>query len=135
LIGDGKLQAYEYREGPITNLDGVDPAFFRDFIDYLQVNQLTTLLGLQILAKEVPDMMCEFVIEENGTVMLDAKDVKAWIPYRTTGYTASVPGITELKGQESYAKIVRETHQVFVGGAIGKEDTLMDVLRAEDIIH
>jgi hypothetical protein len=135
LTESGEMQAYEYREGPTTNLEGVDPAFFHELVKYLQANDLTNLLGLEVLAKEVPGMMCEFILKDNGTVMLDARDVKKWTSYRFTGFALNGSGMTELKGNQSHAKTVRETHQVFTDGKIGKEDPLIDVLRAEDIIH
>ena len=80
------MQPYEYREGPITNLDGVDAAFFQELAKYLRANDLVDLLGLEVLAEEVPKMMCEFVLKDNGTVMLDSRDVKCWTPFRTTGF-------------------------------------------------
>lgn len=134
LTGSGEMQAYEYREGLTTNLDGADPAFFQELAEYLQANNLANLLGLQVLGKEVPEMMCEFVLQDNGTVMLDARDVKNWTPFRVTGFTLSGPGMTVLKGGESHAKTTKGTHQVFIGGKIGKEDPLMDALRAEHIV-
>ncbi|KAK1976169.1 hypothetical protein LZ30DRAFT_735293 [Colletotrichum cereale] len=135
LTESGEMQAYEYRDGPTTNLDGVDPAFFQELVEYLCVNNLTKMLGLEVLAKEVPEMMCEFILKDNGTVMLDARDVKKWTSYRFTGFAVNGPGMTELKGNQSHAKTVRNTHQVFTDGKIGKEDFLMDILRAEDIVH
>ncbi|KAF5682603.1 kinase-like domain-containing protein [Fusarium circinatum] len=96
---------------------------------------LKDLLGLQVLGKDIPEMRCEFVLEGNGTVMLDARDVKDWIPYRSTGFALKVPGITELQGNETHAKTNRDTHEVFIGGKIGKEDPLMDVLHKEGIIY
>jgi len=100
LTGNGEMQAYEYREGPTTNLDGVNSAFFQELAEYLQANDLMHLLGLEVLGKEVPEMMCEFILRDNGTVMLDARDVKRWIPYRVTGFALGGPGMTELKGNE-----------------------------------
>ncbi|KJZ69737.1 hypothetical protein HIM_10877 [Hirsutella minnesotensis 3608] len=135
LTDSGEMQAYEYREGPTMNLDSVDPVFFQEFIEYLRTNNLTNLLGLEVLGKEIPEMMCEFIVKDNGTVMLDARDVKKWTSYRVTGFALNGPGMTELKGNQSHAKTVRETHQVFTDGKIGKEDSLMYVLRAEDIIR
>jgi hypothetical protein len=115
--------------------DSVDPAFFQELVEYLRANDLTNLLGLQVLAKEVPEMMCEFTLKDNGTVILDARDVKNWTSYRFTGFALNGPGMTDIKGDESHAKTNRDTHQVFIDGKIGKEDPLMDILRAEDIIH
>lgn len=134
LTESGEMQAYEYREGPPPNLDGIDHTFFLELIDYLQANELTGLLGLEVLGKNTPVMMCEFILKDNGTVMLDAKELKSWTSYRMTGFALNEPGMTELKGNQSHAKTVRETHQVFTDGKIGKEDPLLDILRAEDII-
>jgi hypothetical protein len=72
----GNMQAYEYREGLIANLDSVDAAFFRELAKDLQANNLVDLLGLEVLGEEVPEMICEFVLKDNGTVMLDSRDVK-----------------------------------------------------------
>ncbi|KAJ6436396.1 C6 finger domain-containingprotein [Purpureocillium lavendulum] len=136
LTGNGEMQAYEYREGPIVNLDGVNPAFFRELAQYLLANDLESLLGLQVLVQDAPEMMCEFVLQDHGTVMLDERYVKAWVPFRTTGFALnSNLSMTELKGGESHAKTTKGTHQVFIGGKIGKEDPLMDALRAEDIVY
>ncbi|KAK9847164.1 hypothetical protein MYU51_020367 [Penicillium brevicompactum] len=81
---NGEMQAYEDREGSVPSLDGVNPAFFKHLADYVRDNDLESLLGLQVLAEDVPKMMCEFVLEGNGTVMLDARDVKNWNPYTLT---------------------------------------------------
>ncbi|TQN70587.1 hypothetical protein CSHISOI_04880 [Colletotrichum shisoi] len=135
LTEAGDMRAYEYRDGPPTNLDSVDPTFFHELVEYLRVNNLTEILGLEVLAEEVPEMMCEFILKDNGTVMLDARDAKKWTSYRFTGFAVSEPGMNELKGNQSHAKTVRNTHQVFTDGKICKEDVLMDVLRAEDIVH
>lgn len=135
LTSSGNMQAYEYHEGPIMGMNDVDPGFFHELIEYLKVNSLTNILGLQVLGKEVPDMMCEFVLKDNGTVMLDSRDVKSWSPFRVTGFVVKHPGTTALQGGESHAKTKKGTHQVFVGGKIGNEDPLIDVLRAEGIIH
>ncbi|KAK3308677.1 uncharacterized protein B0T15DRAFT_491240 [Chaetomium strumarium] len=74
LAPNGEMQAYEYHEGPITNLDGIDLAFFRELIKYADVNDLTNVLGLQVLSK-VPEMY-EFDLKNNGTVMLHEDHIK-----------------------------------------------------------
>ncbi|CAG8904820.1 unnamed protein product [Penicillium nalgiovense] len=130
---NGEMQAYEYREGSVPNLDGVDLSFFKHLADYVRDNDLESLLGLQVLAKDVPKMMCEFVLERNGTVMLDARDVKNWNPYWVTGFIANELGMTELKGAESHTETTTGNHQVFISGKIGKEDSLIDILQAEGI--
>lgn len=135
LAESGDMQAHEYREGPVPDLEDIDPTFFLELIHYLQANDLTNLLGLEVLGKDVPDMMCEFILKDNGTVMLDAKELKSWTCYRFTGFALKEPSLTELKGNQTHAKTVRQTHQVFTDGKIGNEDALVELLRAEDIIY
>ena len=101
---------------------------------YLQANELTTLLGLQVLGKQAPDNMCEFIIQNNGTVMLDSKELKNWTPHRVTGFMSNQQGAAQPREGETHAKTVRGTHQVFTNDKIGGEECLMDLLRAEDIL-
>lgn len=86
LITSGKMQAYEYRDGPVINFSGVDPTFFQKLIKYLQTKDLTNLLALQVLNEGLPDKMCGFVLKDNGTVMIDERDVKDWTPHCITGF-------------------------------------------------
>ncbi|KAK5629544.1 hypothetical protein RRF57_005259 [Xylaria bambusicola] len=134
LTPKGELQAYEYREGPVMDLADVDAAFFHEMTQYLKTNNLVDLLGVQVLGQEMPEMMCEFVLQDNGTVMLDSRDVKDWSPYRTTGFFYE-PGMTTLSGGEAHAKKTNGNHQVFTGGENWQGDPLMDALRAQDIVY
>jgi hypothetical protein len=133
LAPDGGMQAYEYRHGPIINTDDDHSEFFGELARYLNVNHLMDVLGLEILTEKVPEMVCEFILKDEGTVMLDEKHVKGWMPHRVTGFAVS-PGMTELKGGQAHAKTVKGTHQVFIDGKIGGEDSLIEVLRSEGII-
>lgn len=135
LTTSGETQAYEYRQGPPTGLDDVDPVFFQELVRYLQAHQLVDLLGLQVLTNDVPAMMSEFVLADKGTVMLDERDVKnRGTPFRITGYFLKEQGMTEFKDGESHAPTVRNTHQVFTNKKIEMENQLMAVLRNEDIV-
>ena len=92
------MQAYEYRQGPTAGLGDVDPVFFQELARYLQAHHLVDLLGLQVLADDVPPTMSEFVLADNDTVMLNERDVKArGTPFHITGFFLEEPGITELK--------------------------------------
>lgn len=133
LTPEGKFQAYEYREGFSAPLD-VDPAFFQELAEYLLVNQITSLLGLQVLNKTISPLMCEFVMQNDGTVMLEADDVKRWVPYRTTGYMSDEAGIKELKGNEVHAGTTKDPHKVFYDGKLKDEEHLLKVLKYEEII-
>ncbi|KAK9847709.1 hypothetical protein MYU51_018331 [Penicillium brevicompactum] len=112
---NGEMQAYEYREGSVPNLDGVDLAFFKHLADYVRDNDLESLLGLQVLAKDVPKTI----------------EVNNWNPYCVTGFIANELGMTELKGAKSHTETTTGNHQVFISGKISKEDSLIDILQAE----
>ncbi|KAF3398198.1 hypothetical protein F1880_005616 [Penicillium rolfsii] len=135
LTAGGEMQAYEYRQGPTASLDDVDPVFFQELVRYLQTHHLVDLLGLQVLTNDAPAMMSEFVLVNNGTVMLDERDVKErGTPFRITGFFLEKPGMTEFKDGETHAPTVRGTHQVFTNDKIETENQLMAILRSEDII-
>jgi 6-pyruvoyl-tetrahydropterin synthase len=135
LTASGEIQAYEYRQGPTASLDDVDPVFFQELVRYLQAHHLVDLLGLQVLTNGVRPTMSEFVVADNGTVMLDERDVKArGTPFRITGFFLEESRMTEFKNGESHAPTVRGTHQVFTNDKIETEDQLMAVLRSEDIV-
>ena len=135
LTAGGEMQAYEYRQGPTASLDDVDPAFFQDLVSYLRAHHLVDLLGLQVLTKDVPAMMSEFVLADNSTVMLDERYVKnCGTPFRITGFFLEEPSMTEFKDGETHAPTVRGTHQVFTNDKIETENQLMAVLRSDDII-
>ncbi|KAJ5626392.1 hypothetical protein N7510_002701 [Penicillium lagena] len=135
LTASGEMQAYEYRQGPTTSLNDVDPLFFQELVIYLQAHHLVNILGLQVLTNDVPAMMSEFVLADNGTVMLDERDVKnCGTPFRITGFFLEEPGMTEFKDGESHAPTVRGTHQVFTNDKIETENQLMAILRSEDIV-
>lgn len=135
LTASGEMQAYEYRQGPTVSLGDVDPKFFEELVQYLQSNLLVDILGLQVLAKDVPAMMSEFVLADKGTVMLDERDVKnRGTPFRITGYVLEEPSMTGFKDGETHAPTVRGTHQVFTNDKIETENQLMATLRNEDIV-
>jgi len=54
--------------------------------------------------------MCEFIVKDNGAAMLDARNVKKWTSYRFTGFALNRPDMTELEGNESHAKTIRQTY-------------------------
>ncbi|QPH16201.1 hypothetical protein C2857_000779 [Epichloe festucae Fl1] len=79
--------------------------------------------------------LSEFILKDNDTVMLDAKELKSWTSYRFTGLALDEAGVTELKGNQSHAKTIKKTHQVFIDGKTREDDPLVDLLRAEKIIY
>jgi len=133
---DDRLVAYEYRYGPLADIDSVNPAFFSEFIDYLKAQDLTNVLGLQVLSKGASKDMVEIVLQGSGTVMLDSDSAEVGSIYRTTGWVlGGEDGITTFKGGESHAKTTKGTHQVFIDGKpLSTIDALMAALRGEGII-
>lgn len=129
------MQAYEYCSGPTASLDNVDPIFFQELVRYLQAHHLVGLLGLQALTNDMPPTISEFVLANNGTVMLDERDVQAHMtPFHITGFFLEEPCMTEFKNGESHTPTVRGTHQVFTNNKIEMETQLIAVLRSEDIV-
>ncbi|OQE70214.1 hypothetical protein PENNAL_c0119G02126 [Penicillium nalgiovense] len=84
---------------------------------------------------EIWPTMSEFVLADNGTVMLDERDVKACgTPFCITGFFLEEPRMTEFKNGETHAPTVRGTYQVFTNNKIETENQLMAILRSEDIV-
>jgi hypothetical protein len=80
-------------------------------------------------------MMNEFVLADNGTVMLDERDVKnCGAPFRLTGFFLKEPGIPEFQDGELIHQLSKVPTKCFFGSKIETENQLMDVLRSEDIV-
>ncbi|EFY94595.1 hypothetical protein X797_011323 [Metarhizium robertsii] len=75
---------YEYQIGPGPDLSGVDSAFLSELADYLNTNNLSTLVGLQVIGQN-PAHMLELVLPQ-GTVMLDVSNLNGCVPSRQTGW-------------------------------------------------
>ena len=137
LSSNGEFQAYEYRQGPPPTMRSNEDAFVIALKAYLREHGLENLIGLQVL-NGYKDKLQEFVLgDNNGAIMLDAKDTKVTQSYRVTGYAVETDesGFTELKGGESHAPTVKETHQVFTDGkTLPDERSLMNALRADGVI-
>lgn len=128
LTADGVV-AYEYREGSPINMDTADDQFIKDFFTYLSGNGLANVLGLQLLHGVSSNPIVEFVLENSGTVMLDAAEVRHGGLYRCTGWSVTAGG-TEFNGGESHAKTNKGTHQVFIGGK-----PLPDIAALKSLLH
>lgn len=83
VLKENQLQAYEYQQGPLPDLSGASENFLPEFVDYIVKNNLTTVIGLQVLGH------CEIAMSElilyQGTVMLDSSVVQNTTPTRTSG--------------------------------------------------
>jgi len=138
LSPNSEFQAYEYRQGPPPPMGINDNAFIVALKAYLQMHSLGSLIGLQVLNEDKDKQLQEFVLgDNNGAVMLDAKDTKIIQSYRVTGYVVETDrsGATELKGKETHTPTIRQTHQVFTDGKpLPDEESLMNALRADGVI-
>ncbi|KAI0407513.1 hypothetical protein F4802DRAFT_26290 [Xylaria palmicola] len=138
LSSNGEFQAYEYRQGAPPLMSPNDNAFVVALRAYLQKHCLGSLIGLQVLDEDKDKQLQEFVLgDNNGAVMLDAEDTKITQSYRVTGYVVETneSGVTELKGKETHAPTIRETHQVFTDGKpLPDEKSLVNALRADGVI-
>lgn len=83
IFTEDGLHAYEFQQGPPPDLSGVGQGFLSDFVNYIVRNNLTNLIGLQVLGY-CNDSMSELILDQ-GTVMLDSSIVKNTVPTRTTG--------------------------------------------------
>jgi hypothetical protein len=117
LTSDGFI-AYEYQDGPMLDLSSVGKEFFAGFIDYLITNDLTNLLGLQVLVDGMDQTMWELILDQR-TVMLDAAVVRGCSPTRITGwrFEARDDGLPRVcQENEEHAKMTSGNHKVFNAG-------------------
>jgi len=140
LNKNAQFVAYEYRQGPIPEIDENDNAFLAEVQGFLVERGLETLVGIQVLNGDKGRQLREFVLAENyGAIMLDAADANITEVYCITGWsTQTEHESVELKGNESHAATTKGTHQVFVDGK-GlpdlDEDTVVNALRNAGIIN
>jgi hypothetical protein len=84
VLTDHGFHPYEYQTGPIPDLSGVNSAFLPELADYLNTNNLSTLVGLQIIDQN-PVHMLELILPQ-GTIMLDVSNLNGCVPTRQTGW-------------------------------------------------
>lgn len=87
----------------MPDLSAINEAFFTELVLYLVRNNLSSLLGLQVLLEGVPESMFELVLDQ-GTIMLEEAAVHDCSASRQTGWTF------ELKDEEPRACAANETH-------------------------
>ena len=139
-FSENRFIPYEYRGGPSTDSwKQVHPSFFSELAQYLVVNDLSGVLGLQVLNRPTlpQEQMLEFVLGEKATAILREQDVNHGGIYRTTGWSfgQNDDGIISVKGSESHAKTTKGTHQVFINGKpLPTVEAVKDVLRKEGVI-
>jgi len=101
----------------MPDLSGVHEEFLQDFVHYLVSNDLTDLLGLQVLGECGDQSMSELILGE-GTVMLDSSAVKGCTPSRITSWRFDPehgnPRVCQTN--ETHAKKTSGNHQFFNAG-------------------
>lgn len=133
------LVAYEYREGQIpSGVAEVDPAFFAEFIAYLESNCLTGYFGLEVLdeGSDPNQKILEFVVSNQATLMLKEKDANYESIYRVTGWSLAWDNdIASFKGNESHAAVAGGSHQIFRDGKPLQDiSTAIEVLKSEGVL-
>ena len=98
-------------------MSSVGKEFLADFIDYIVINSLTNLVGLQTLVDGVNQTMWELILDK-GIVMLDAAVVRGCSPTRVTGWRfeawAGQPRVCQTN--ETHAEMTSGNHKVFNAG-------------------
>lgn len=84
VLTDRGFHPYEYQTGPAPDLAQVDSTFFSELAHLLETNNLTGLIGLQVI-DVYPSSMLELVLPQ-GTIMLDVSDLNGCVPTRQTGW-------------------------------------------------
>jgi hypothetical protein len=84
VLTDHGFHPYEYQIGPVPDLSGIDSNFLPDLAQFLNTNNLAMLVGLQFIDPH-PSQLLELVLPQ-GTIMLDASDLKGCVSTRQTGW-------------------------------------------------
>ena len=102
VLTDHGFRPYEYQTGPAPDLSRVNDAFIPELADFLSSNNLTELVGLQVV-DSYPSNMLELILPQ-GTIMLDASNLNGCAPSRQTGWKF------EVKHGEPRVCQANETH-------------------------
>lgn len=115
LTKDG-FCAYEFQDGPLPDTSSVGEDFLTELVIYIIENNLTSLIGLQVLG--CGDRSMSELILDNGTVMLDSSVVKNTVPARITGWKfESVHGNPRVcQANETHSGMKSGNHKVFNAG-------------------
>jgi len=121
---------YEYQTGPRPDLSGVSSTFLLELANYLNANDLSTLVGLPVIDQK-PTNMLEFVLPL-ATIMLDVSDLDGGAPTRQTGWKFEVGNgdPRTCKSNETHGRHA-DGHDVYNAGApYPKLETFQDVKNA-----
>jgi hypothetical protein len=128
--------AYEYREGEIPiKAAMVGPSFYDEVYKCLVQNDVTHLLGLQVLSpSDIADQGMEFALA-GATVIMPKSKVNGDV-YRMTGWTfhRNTDGTTSIKGNETHASVKGGPHTKFTDGKwLTSIEDVVSVLRAGNV--
>ena len=97
------------------NAAKVPRTFFQELAEFLQLNNLTGLVALQVLDGPKDQTNTELLVGSQSTLMMNTKEVLGFGPAQiTTGWSFQVGegGIISCKGNDIYAP-KKNTHGVF----------------------
>lgn len=129
MTEDG-FHPYEYQMGTMPDISQVAGSFFEELSNYIKLNKLANLIGLQVTEPD-PVPMYELILPR-GTVMIDVSSLNGCIPSRDTGWRFAAKGAEPrvCTAYETHAKH-SNGHDVFnKGSAEPKLETFQDVTHA-----
>lgn len=130
VLSDHEFHPYEYQMGRMPDLSQVGSTFLTELANYLELNNLTMLVGLQVIEPNASPMF-ELVLPM-GTVMVDVTNVNGCVPTRHTGWQFQVIN-GESRVCTPYETHARHAngHDIFNAGAPHpKLETFQDVKHA-----
>lgn len=108
VLTEHGFHPYEYQQGITPDMSKVSENFLAEFSNFLVENDLTKLIGLQILDPHLPEMF-ELILP-GGTIMVEVSSLKGCNPTRRTGWRFG-----ESNGQPRVCK-PNETHARHANG-------------------
>jgi len=121
---------YEYQTGPLPDLSAVKRTFLPELANYLIENDLSNLVGLQIIDQNSAHML-ELILPQ-GTVMLDVLNLNGCVPTRQTGWKfEAVNGEPRVcQANETHGRTAT-THEIYnKGDPLPKLENFQDLKKA-----
>jgi hypothetical protein len=129
---------YEYRQGPLSDLSGINHSFLFEVAEFLKRNGLEDLLGLQLL-EPVSVPLTELILPDS-TVMLKCNDLLHVSSHRDTGWKFgdASNGSHTCQANEQHGQ-TRHGHEVYNQGShqprFDSYSDITDGLRSLGILH
>lgn len=138
VLNAGNFVPYEYRTGNlVSSYTDVGHAFFKELADFLSSHGLSDLLGLEVLDRAEDPWCGEYILGDQGTVMVEKKDMNYYKSFRKTQFVFNLNENQEpdpVHCGTTHAETTYQTHRVFVSTPINNMDDVISVLREQDII-